>query len=263
MRGSAGWRPLGHPRRRACDRIRHAFVAEKRTRAEGRSRDVTTFDDEFYRDILAGLATRSDSAFVRDILDTLTRHQEPGIAVALNKNQMASKVWLADTLFATLGERLGRVLVLGGWVGVLAAVLLDDRRFAIERIVSVDIDPRCAPVAESMNGASTRAGRFAARTADMLDVDYAHDAMGDASGPADLVINTSCEHLPAFDRWYARIPGGQRLVMQSNDYFACAEHVNCVPSLDAFRASAALSEVLFAGERRLRRYTRFMLIGRK
>ena len=80
---------------------------------------------------------------------------------------------------------------------------------------------------------------------------------------ADLVINTSCEHLADFGRWYGRIPAGQRLVLQSNDYFACDQHVNCVADLAAFQAQAPMREVLFAGERRMRRYVRFMLIGRK
>jgi hypothetical protein len=47
------------------------------------------------------------------------------------------------------------------------------------------------------------------------------------------------------------------------DYFACSEHVNCVPDLAAFRAQAPMRELLFAGEHKLRRYIRFMLIGRK
>jgi hypothetical protein len=225
-----------------------------------RRRRMTTFDDEFYRDILAGLAVHSDSGFQRDILATLTKHQEPGIAVALNKNQMASKRWLADALFDAVGARLGTVLILGGWFGVLGAVLLHDRRFAIERVVSVDIDPRCAPIAEAMNATHVQGGRFVAQTHDMLALDYAAHAGG---RHADLVINTSCEHLAEFDRWYARIPERQCLVMQSNDYFACREHVNCVADLATFRARAPLAETLFAGERRMRRYTRFMLIGRK
>ena len=71
---------------------------------------MTTFGDEFYRDILEGLAVYADSAFHRDVLRALTRHQEPGIAVALNKNQMASKRWLVDTLHAAVPfpPRLGR-----------------------------------------------------------------------------------------------------------------------------------------------------------
>ena len=92
---------------------------------------MTAFPDEFYRDILEGLAVYADSSFHRDILTALTRHQEPAIAVALNKNQMASKRWLADLLHETVGSSLGHVLILGGWVGALGAVLLHDRRFDI------------------------------------------------------------------------------------------------------------------------------------
>ena len=115
-----------------------------------------------------------------------------------------------------------------------------------------------------MNATHVRAGKFAARTADMLDLDYG-PAIASAADPraADLVINTSCEHLADFGRWYERVPRGQRLVLQSNDYFACDQHVNCVPDLAAFRAQAPMREVLFAGERRMKRYVRFMLIGRK
>ncbi|HXR55728.1 MAG TPA: class I SAM-dependent methyltransferase [Casimicrobiaceae bacterium] len=217
---------------------------------------MTTFDDEFYRDILAGLAVYTDSDFVRDILATLGRHQEPGIAVALNRNQVASKRWLVDTLHATSGGRYGTVVILGGWLGALGAMLLHDRRFDIDRVVSVDIDPRCADVACSLNATHVRAGRFEARTADMRELDHAAEV-------SDLLINTSCEHVEGFDRWYTRVPDGQRLVLQSNDYVAVPEHVNCVRDLAEFRAQAPMRETLFAGARALRRYTRFMLIGRK
>jgi hypothetical protein len=220
---------------------------------------MTSFDDEFYRDILEGLATYEDSAFVRDVLATLSRHQDARIAVALNKNQMASKLWLADVLFTTIGSDLGRVLILGGWFGSLAAVLLHDRRFAIDHVRSVDIDPACAPIAESLNATHARAGKFDAQTHDMVAFDY----LRGSKCVSDLVINTSCEHLANFDEWYARVPTGQLVAMQSNDYFACDEHVNCVRDLDAFKAQAPLRETLFAGERRMRRYTRFMLLGRK
>ncbi|MEP6655721.1 MAG: class I SAM-dependent methyltransferase [Betaproteobacteria bacterium] len=222
--------------------------------------------DEFYRDILEGMAIYTGSAFQRDVLAALSRHDEPGIGRALNKNQMGSKMWLADTLLAVVGPNPGRVLILGGWMGVLGAVLLHDRRFTIDHIVSIDIDPRCAAVAEAINATHVRQGRFAAQTADMLEMNYGAipaAAAGPDPGPFDLVINTSCEHLAEFDRWWQRIPDGQLLVLQSNDYYAVAEHVNCVPDLAAFRSQAPLREVMFAGERKLRRYVRFMLIGRK
>ncbi len=223
---------------------------------------MTSEKDEFYRDILEGLALYTGSALQRDVLTTLSRHDEPSLAEALNKNQMASKMWLADALFDTVGPDLGSVLVVGGWFGVLAAILLHDRRFAISKVVSLDIDPRCADVALALNATHVHKGKFVAVTADKLTYNYIGAANAAAEAP-DLVINTSCEHLQAFDRWYGRLPQGQLLVLQSNDYYACLEHVNCVPDLAAFTVQAPMREVLFAGEHKLRRYVRFMLIGRK
>jgi hypothetical protein len=223
---------------------------------------VTTAADEYYRDIIEGLAIYTGSVLQRDVLATISRHDAPDLGGAFNKNQIASKMWLAEALLGAVGPNLGEVTILGGWFGVLAAVLLHDPRFAIRKVVSIDIDPRCAAIAESVNATHVRAGRFAARTADMLEIDYGSAAAAGVDA-GNLVINTSCEHLTEFGRWYQRIPAGQLLVLQSNDYFACEQHVNCVADLAAFRVQAPMREELFAGERRMRRYVRFMLIGRK
>jgi hypothetical protein len=218
--------------------------------------------DEFYRDILEGMALYTGSALQSDVVATLARYDEPALGEALNKNQIASKMWLADSLLDAVGPKLGNVLILGGWVGMLGAILLHDPRFVIDKVESVDIDPRCAAVALALNATHARTGRFVAHTADMLEIDYAR-RRDTAAGAMNLIVNTSCEHLDEFDRWYGRIPAGQLLAMQSNDYFACEEHVNCVPDLAAFRLQAPMRELLFAGERKFRRYMRFMLIGRK
>ena len=225
---------------------------------------MTTTTDDFYRDIIEGLAIHSGSAFQSDVLATISRHQERDLGAAFNKNQMASKLWLRDSLLEALGPAYANVTILGGWFGVLAAVLLHDSRFSIGCVRCVDIDPRCESIARSVNSTHVRIGRFVARTADMLDLDYG-PAIASPADPrsTDLVINTSCEHLPDFDRWWQRIPAGQQVVLQSNDYFACDQHVNCVRDLAAFRAQAPMSRLIFAGERRMKRYTRFMLIGRK
>lgn len=222
---------------------------------------MTTAKDDFYRDILEGMSIYTGSTFLRDVLATISKHDEPAIGPALNKNQIASKMWLADALHDSFGTDLVEVLIVGGWVGILGAVLLHDKRFAMRKVVSLDIDPKCAAIAESLNATHVREGRFAARTADMLEVDY-ESGISDANR-ANLVINTSCEHLSEFGRWYARIPRGQALVLQSNDYYACREHVNCVPDLATFGTQAPMREVRFVGARRMRHYTRFMLIGRK
>lgn len=213
--------------------------------------------DEFYRDMLEGLAVYYDSTLIADIAKTVESRTPEDLGAALNRNQMRGKKWLVDQLAAALPDAR-RVLILGGWYGILAALLLNDRRLDLERVTSLDMNPECGPMALSINRTAAAAGRFEAVTADMLDFDY-----GNAAEPGTVVVNTSCEHLPDFAAWYDRVPDGSFLVLQSNDYYALDEHVNCVPDLDAFRRQAALREILFAGELELKKCTRFMLIGRK
>ena len=110
---------------------------------------MTTATDEFYRDIIEGLAIYSGSALAaRRAGDDLAASTTPDLGGAFNKNQIASKMWLADALLDAVGPELGDVTILGGWFGVLAAVLLHDPRFAIGKVTSVDIDPRCAAIAD-------------------------------------------------------------------------------------------------------------------
>lgn len=219
--------------------------------------------DEYYGDMLEGLAAWFASPFVADLRATVARFPAPDLGNALNRNQVASKRWLVDRLREAAGERFGTITILGGWFGVLGAMLLHDPRLAIRRVVSVDIDPRCAAIAESLNATHVRSGRFVAETGDMLLRDYPPIASRTDVESPDVVVNTSCEHIAAFGDWFARLPQGQLVVLQSNDYRGVAGHVNCVSDLEAFRAQAPLRPLLYAGTLPTKRYRRFMLIGRK
>jgi hypothetical protein len=205
---------------------------------------------------------------------------------ALNHNQIACKTWLLDALYGALGGRFGTVALLGGWYGVLGALLLGDARFRVDRVVSFDIDPDCTRIARALNRDAVAEGRFAALTADVRELDYAGlngGAKGGgaraaaeraaaeraaaeraaANGAPDLVINTSCEHIAPTSAWYERVPKGMLQAHQSNDYYDCPEHVNCLPDLDAFKADLPMRELLYQGTMARKKYTRFMLIGRK
>lgn len=213
---------------------------------------------EAFHDLLRGMAALSGHRIVADIARLYGKGAPPDLSIACNHKQIASKQWLVEALVETYPKPEGPVWVLGAWYGVLGALLLDDERLAIPEIISLDIDPTCAPVADILNHRHVAAGRFRAVTADMMAVDFA------AQSPAPgLVINTSCEHLDDVQGWIATLPKGGALVLQSNDYFREPDHRSCVPSLDAFREQAGLSEVWFAGARPAKNYTRFMLIGRR
>ncbi|TIY10137.1 MAG: class I SAM-dependent methyltransferase, partial [Mesorhizobium sp.] len=68
-------------------------------------------------------------------------------------------------------------------------------------------------------------------------------------------------HIADLRAWLALLPRGMTVLLQSNDYFSEPTHINCVASLAAFEAMAALREVRFSGELPTKNYTRFMLIG--
>ncbi len=213
---------------------------------------------EAFHDLLRGMAALSGNRIVADVARLYGKGAPPDLSIACNHKQIASKQWLVEVLAGTLPRPDGPVWVLGAWYGVLGALLLDDDRLAVPQVVSLDIDPSCAPVAETLNHRHVAAGRFRAVTADMRELDFA--ALSPAPG---LVVNTSCEHLDDVPGWLSTLPAGLPLLLQSNDYYREPDHRSCVPSLDAFREQAGLAEVWFAGARPTKNYTRFMLIGRR
>lgn len=213
---------------------------------------------EAVHDLLRGMAALSSHPVIADVARLYGKGAPPDLSIACNHKQIASKQWLVEALAGAMPRPEGPVWVLGAWYGVLGALLLSDERLTIDEVVSLDMDESCAPVAETLNHRHVAAGRFRAVTADMTSLDFS--AMQRRPG---LVINTSCEHLPDVPGWLASLPRGLPLLLQSNDYYREPDHRSCVPSLDAFREQAGLSQTLFAGARPTKNYTRFMLIGRR
>jgi hypothetical protein len=119
-------------------------------------------------------------------------------------------------------------------------------------IRSVDIDPSCEPIANNMNKMEEMVGKFRAVTADMCAI----------RSDADVVINTSCEHITQdqYDLWLSGMPYNTLLVLQSNNY-NIPEHVRIANDLDEFKKQSNI-KVLWAGELELPLYKRFMIIGR-
>jgi hypothetical protein len=203
-------------------------------------------------DILRGAAEYTSSPLIKGLTRVIAHHPEADLGNAFNHKQVACKIWARQSLYETVGGKFSRIVVLGGWYGVLAAMFFDDSRFDIAAIDSFDIDAEVGAVAETLNGAWK--DRFRALTADMYALAYPE--LG-----ADLVINTSCEHIADLPAWLALLPAGTRVLLQSNDYFSEPTHVNCVSSLDEFIAQASLGRIEFSGALPMKKYTRFMLIG--
>lgn len=210
--------------------------------------------ESMYQDILKGMAVHFDSRFLNDIRETGLHHPRATLGHALNRNQITCKKWLVETLFRITGGEIGRVCILGGWYGVLGAMLLHDPRFKIEHVCNVDKDAGCEEIAKSLNRTYVEAETFTFLNTDMYGMDF-------SEGAFDLIVNTSCEHLEEIGKWFQRVPSGTLLALQSNNYFGIDGHVNCVENLLQFKQQVPLAEIMFEGELELKKYTRFMLIG--
>ena len=163
--------------------------------------------------------------------------------------QLKSKEWLIDNLSAYV-HFTSDIDIHGGWVGVLASMIFQSK-IPVTRIRSIDIDPECEAIATMMNKKEEMAGRFSAITSDMCDV----------TSNADIVINTSCEHITQlqYDDWLSNIPESSLVLVQSNNY-EILEHIRIANNLDEFKEQSKLN-ALWSGELELPLYTRYMVIG--
>jgi|AntAceMinimDraft_11_1070367.scaffolds.fasta_scaffold92448_2 hypothetical protein len=209
-----------------------------------------------------------ENTFIPQLKRTLDMFPESEIPMqdALSLGQLSSKLWLIEKL----PENLGTVFICAGWYGTLAALMFERARSKFDKIRSFDIDHTCAPIADTMNRPWVMDGwQFKASTLDILEMDYptehttyrANGTSLELCEMPDTIINTSCEHIADFVGWYNKIPVGKLVVLQANDYHEVEEHVNTYNTLEEFTASAPMTTILYEGELKLPKYTRFMKIG--
>jgi hypothetical protein len=188
-----------------------------------------------------------------------------------SRGQLQSKLWLIEELENT-GVDLGTVFICAGWYATLATMIFESN-MNVEKIRSFDIDSSCAGVAEIFNKPWVKDDwQFKACTQDIMEIEWqGHNypvKRNDGSicmlyDSPDTIINTSCEHIKDFDTWFRKIPEGKLICLQSNNYVALEEHVNCVKDSLHFEEMTPFSKVLFTGELPLEKYTRYMRIGIK
>lgn len=168
------------------------------------------------------------------------------------KGQLRSKVWLIERLESFLSESVS-IDIFGGWNGVLASLLFQSE-INISKIRSIDIDPSCEDAANTINKLEEIAGRFLAVTEDMCE----------SKSFADIVINTSCEHISQnqYHKWLSNVTNQNSLIIVQSNNYEIPEHIRISNSLQEFESQSNL-HILWSGELELPMYKRFMVIGRK
>jgi len=189
----------------------------------------------------------------------------------ISRGQVQSKLWIIEEL-KKINPELGTVFLCAGWYGTLATMLFE-AKFNVKRILSFDIDEKCISIAEMFNKPwYEKQWQFKALHKDILDVDYNEQSWNfwstknnrmsyTITDTPDTIINTSCEHIKEFDKWYAKIPVGKLLILQSNNYFNLPEHVNCSKSLLDFQKQTPMYKSLYDGVLSFTEYDRYMRIG--
>jgi hypothetical protein len=196
-------------------------------------------------------------------LRNLPTHEERTRALdALWWGQLASKGWLVNELQQySMPGAPENIYIFGGWIGTLASMLFNSS-INIHKCRSIDLDPWCESVADTLNKTHEMNGwRFKSITADMATYEYQTDIR------PTIVINTSAEHVTqeVYDRWYNRIPQNTLVAVQSNNFsnLATGEHVRCSHGLEEFKLMNRVTDEYYCGELPTNEYTRYMAIWRK
>lgn len=192
---------------------------------------------------------------------------------SMSQGQLRSKRWLVDEL-GKVTNSLGTVFLCAGWYGILATMLFEEG-FDIQCIRSFDIDPGVTPIAEKFNLPWVKQDwKFKTVTQDIHNINFKKHTWQAWSNTnqrhskpitdiPDTVINTSCEHIENFSKWYRKLPRKKLLILQSNNFLDINEHINVSSTLAEFSEITPMKTVLFSGQLELENYSRFMRIGYK
>ncbi len=176
------------------------------------------------------------------------------IVNSVNSNQNMSKEWLVENMSERLESIVEnpKVCVAAGWYGMLADKMRD---FTNNKVVSFDIDPKCAKYGKIMYP------KVSFKTADIKDFH---------AGQYDVLMCTSCEHISdeTLNKFLRTRKEQSLVVLQSNNYFGLDEHINCKNSLKEFIDSltyavpSAKINILNSSEKRINdKFDRYMVIG--
>lgn len=179
----------------------------------------------------------SDGVDVRDFADSLSR------------TQYTSKKWLVDTLVSQRFKQTPIILILGGWYGSYLVPMLIDL-LQPSKIHFNDYNNECLEVAQKLHRDPIIEYHSFDATKQMLEC------------KADIVINTSCEHMQTYHQML-NSNQGCLFVLQTCDNPNDPGHVNISSSTEEFQQKLGLSKVFFAGRRQLGHKNRFMVIGQK
>ena len=190
---------------------------------------------------------------------------------SVSSNQVASKYALLNAVDnLNFLDKDSKVVIWGSWYGSILIPALTNK---VKKIVSIDLDEAPLQIAKNRLFANYKNIQYVC--------DDIFKTYRDAYLNTNLIINTSCEHMPPMKDWKwfgagalsndqdtsifrtPKLPDECYFAFQSNNMFGIEGHVNCVNSLQEFKDQMPeRAEILFEEEVADTRGTRYMLIGK-
>lgn len=205
-----------------------------------------------------------------DVFDLILKTPEMD-SDCMSRSQIKSKQWLVNEVLKQ-NLNLGTVFLCAGWYGILATMIFESK-ISCDKIRNFDIDSSCKKISEKINQPWVEDNWKYKHCIDNIynlnydthvyNVERSDGSMCQLTDSPNTVINTSCEHIENFQKWYNSIPDGKLIILQSNNYLEIKEHVNCVNNIDEFVKQTPMTNRLYQGKLDTPKYTRFMTFGYK
>ena len=142
------------------------------------------------------------------------------------------------------------IVILGGWYGSILIPAFKE----VKRITLIDKDEKVISIAKNRLFNHYK-------NVDFITSDVFHNDRKGRIQNADLIINTSCEHMPPMKE--LELDSNAYFAYQSNNMLSIEGHINCVYDLNDFKKQLPNNaKVLIEDEIKDDRGTRFLLIGK-
>ena len=176
-------------------------------------------------------------------------HRSTNLIESININQYKSKSWLVEELLKWVPDESPTILILGGWYGSYLIPMLK-KQYPNSTIIHTDKDPHTVEIASRLHHDITNC------TFEVLDT---HNPTKQYI--ADILINTSCEHMEKLGMDMLSNKYNCLYALQSCDNKNDPGHINTSVNTRDFSQKCNLATELFTARMDLGHKNRFMIIG--
>jgi hypothetical protein len=235
-------------------------------------------DDElsFYSNLLKYTNPEENKDLLETVLKIIKHNPDlrEDMFDSYSSNQIAAKGALLNAVNSLeILDKESTVFIWGCWYGSILVPMLSDK---VKRVVGLDLDENVIKIGKKLFN-------------DYENVEFqcvdVFEKYLNLYKETNLIINTSCEHMPPMKEWKWFGPGAIEedsfkglkgegfgspklssdcyFALQSNNMFGIEGHINCVNSIEEFKDQLPeRAVVLYEEEVEDTRGTRYMLVGK-